>query len=111
LCDGLITPLGKAMRTGSVVARLNITPTPRPYKDHHAYCLFFSHGTCGKCIKRCPINAIGKNGHDKKRCQRYTEVKMPEIMSEKYGIDVSVCGLCQVGIPCTHGIPDPGDGV
>ena len=38
LCDGLITPVGKAMRVGSVVARVKIPPTPRPYKNHHAYC-------------------------------------------------------------------------
>ncbi len=110
LSDGLITPKGKAMRTGSVVARISIPPTPRPYKDHHAYCLFFSHGTCGKCIKRCPINAIDNDGHDKKRCQHYTEVSMPKIMKDKYDIEVSVCGLCQVDIPCMKGIPDPKDG-
>jgi len=39
LCDGLITPVGKAIRVGSVVARLEVHPTPRPYRDHHAYCL------------------------------------------------------------------------
>lgn len=111
LSDGLITPKGKAMRTGSVVARIHIHATPRPYKDHHAYCLFYSHGTCGKCIKRCPINAIDDSGHDKKRCQQYTEVKMPKYVKEAYGIDVSVCGLCQVDIPCMRGIPDPEDGI
>lgn len=110
LSDGLITPKGKAMRTGSVVARLDIAPTPRPYKDHHAYCLFFSHGTCGKCIQRCPVNAIDREGHDKKRCQQYTEVKMPKTMKQTYGIEVSACGLCQVGIPCMRGIPGPEDG-
>jgi epoxyqueuosine reductase len=31
LCDGLITARGKAMRVGSVVARVSIEPTPRPY--------------------------------------------------------------------------------
>jgi hypothetical protein len=34
LCDGLITARGKAMRTGSVVARLEIDASPRPYDDH-----------------------------------------------------------------------------
>ncbi len=110
LSDGLITPVGKAMRTGSVVARMTIPPSPRPYKDHHAYCLFFSHGTCGKCIPRCPINAISEEGHDKKRCMDFTEVKNAEYTKKTYGIEVSVCGLCQVDIPCTHGIPDPQDG-
>ena len=55
LCDGLITPVGKAMRVGSVVARIQIPPTPRPYQDHRAYCLFFAQGTCGDCIS--PMDA------------------------------------------------------
>jgi epoxyqueuosine reductase QueG len=111
LSDGLITPRGKAMRTGSVVARISIPPTARPYQDHHAYCLHFSHGTCGKCMARCPVNAISRDGHDKKRCQRYTEGKVPEFTKNKYNIEVSVCGLCQVDIPCMHHIPDPEEGL
>ena len=58
LCDGLITPKGKAMRVGSVVARIPIPPTVRPYTDHHAYCLYFTAGTCRKCVERCPVGAI-----------------------------------------------------
>ncbi|KPK87242.1 MAG: 4Fe-4S ferredoxin, partial [Deltaproteobacteria bacterium SM23_61] len=50
LCDGLITPKGKAMRCGSVIAKMKIPPTLRLYKDHHSYCLFYSYGTCGKCM-------------------------------------------------------------
>ena len=65
LCDGLITAKGKAMRVGSVVAKISIEPTPRPYADHRAYCLFFADGTCGKCIDRCPVRAITESGHDK----------------------------------------------
>lgn len=110
LSDGLITPKGKAMRTGSVVARISIAPSPRPYRDHRAYCLFYSHGTCGKCIDRCPINAISNNGHDKKRCQVFTEVKMRQYVKEAYDVEDSVCGLCQVDIPCMRSIPQPEDG-
>jgi epoxyqueuosine reductase QueG len=111
LCDGLITPVGKAMRTGSVVARMDIEPTPRPYADHHAYCLFYSHGSCGKCIPRCPVKAIDKNGHNKKRCQQYTEGKMPDYLKRTYTIDIPACGLCQVDVPCMHQIPDPAQGL
>ena len=110
LCDGLITPRGKAMRTGSVVARISIPPTPRPYSDHHAYCLHYTHHTCGHCISRCPVNAIGPEGHDKKRCQAYTEGKMPAFSKVTYGIDIPACGLCQVDVPCMARIPRPEDG-
>ncbi|MDH4264616.1 MAG: epoxyqueuosine reductase, partial [Deltaproteobacteria bacterium] len=71
LCDGLITPRGKAMRCGSVVAQIQISPTDRLYKDHQAYCLFFSKGICGQCIQRCPAGALSKEGHDKIKCRNY----------------------------------------
>lgn len=111
LCDGLITPVGKAMRTGSVVAKAAMTPTRRPYTDHHAYCLHYSHGTCGKCIPRCPVNAINEHGHDKKRCMQYTEVAMPRYMQKKYAVDTHACGLCQARVPCMDRIPRPEDGL
>ena len=75
LCDGLITPLGKAVRCGSVIARIPIQPSSRPYQDHHAYCLFYSKGICGKCIDRCPVGAITKDGHDKSKCQHYVDLE------------------------------------
>ncbi len=110
LCDGLITTVGKAVRIGSVVAHLHIDPTPRPYHDHHAYCLYYSHGTCGKCIARCPVNAITKEGHDKKRCMQYTEFTMNTYLKKTYGIDSYACGLCQCNVPCMDHIPAPDEG-
>lgn len=35
LSDALITPLGKAMRCGSVVARVKIQPTARSYEKYN----------------------------------------------------------------------------
>ncbi|MFZ0611728.1 MAG: 4Fe-4S double cluster binding domain-containing protein [Desulfobacterales bacterium] len=110
LCDGLITPVGKAMRTGSVVARATIHPTPRSYTDQYAYCLFYSHGTCGNCIPRCPVNAISETGHDKQVCMRYTLQKMKKYSLDTYGFAVSACGICQTGVPCMAGIPHPDAG-
>ncbi len=110
LCDGLITPVGKAMRTGSVVARLTISPTERSYDDHHAYCLFHSQGTCGRCIDRCPVQALSESGHDKRACLHYTEHKMNRYTRRSYGIDTYACGLCQADVPCTDHIPGPDEG-
>jgi len=104
LCDGLITPRGKAMRTGSVVARVNIVPTPRPYTDHRAYCLFFANGTCGKCIDRCPVLAITETGHDKEKCRQHL-ARSREYVKKTYKFEGYGCGLCQVGVPCEAGIP------
>ncbi len=104
LCDGLITARGKAMRVGSVVAKISIKPTPRPYSDHRAYCLFFANGTCGKCIDRCPARAISKSGHDKEKCRQHL-VRAREYVRKTYRFEGYGCGLCQVGGPCEDRIP------
>ena len=104
LCDGLITAKGKAMRVGSVVAKISIEPTPRPYADHRAYCLFFADGTCGKCIDRCPVRAITESGHDKQKCRQHL-VRSREYVKKTYKFEGYGCGLCQVGVPCEAGIP------
>ena len=109
LSDGLITPLGKAIRVGSVVAGTRIPPSPRPYDRHQAYCLFHSQGICGKCMRRCPAGAITAAGHDKVKCKAYIrQTAMPYIQS-RYGFEGKGCGLCQTGVPCESRIPVPGD--
>jgi len=104
LCDGLITAKGKAMRAGSVVAKICLQPTPRPYANHRAYCLFYAEGTCGKCIDRCPVRAITEAGHDKEKCRQHL-VRSREYVREAYKFKGYGCGLCQVGVPCEAGIP------
>jgi len=104
LCDGLITPKGKAMRCGSVVARIQIPPTPRPYEDHHAYCLFYAKGICGMCITRCPGGAISKSGHDKNACLKQLAVTT-QYSEKQFGITGYGCGFCQTGTPCESKIP------
>jgi epoxyqueuosine reductase len=106
LCDGLITPKGKAIRCASVVAQIKIPATPRPYRDHHAYCLHYAKGICGMCISRCPGGAITKSGHDKKACAKQCMVtneyaiKQLGLPQKAYG-----CGFCQTGVPCESKIP------
>jgi hypothetical protein len=108
LCDGLITKVGKAVRCGSVVARITLNATPRHYTTHHAYCLFFAKGICGACIKRCPAGAITDKGHDKKTCLAYLEgpiVRHAETAYGLFGADAYGCGLCQTKVPCESRIP------
>ncbi|MFW6103386.1 MAG: epoxyqueuosine reductase, partial [Chloroflexota bacterium] len=47
LCDGFITPAGKAMRCGSVITDVPLPVTPREYETHTSNCPFLSRGTCG----------------------------------------------------------------
>ncbi|MDR1777387.1 MAG: 4Fe-4S ferredoxin [Desulfovibrio sp.] len=105
LCDGLITPVGKSMRTGSVIMRAALPPSPRPYSSHREYCLFFNSGTCGKCIKRCPVGALSADGHDKRRCREFLQGTTRPYVNKTYHFDGYGCGLCQVGVPCETGIP------
>ena len=105
LCDGLITPRGKAHRVGSVVANVRVPATLRPYEDRHAYCLFFHDGSCSGCRKRCPVQAINEEGHDKKKCWDHAGVTCARFVKEQFGFDGYGCGLCQTGVPCESGIP------
>jgi len=104
LCDGLITPVGKAIRSGSVIAQITVEPTIRPYTDHHQYCLFFTSGKCGKCIRRCPAGAVTEKGHDKVKCYAYLQETL-KYVKNSFGIETYACGLCQTGVPCESIIP------
>ncbi|MGD9333124.1 MAG: epoxyqueuosine reductase, partial [Desulfobacterales bacterium] len=105
LSDGLITPLGKAMRVGSVVAGMRIEPSRRPYDHHQAYCLFHAKGVCGKCIDRCPAGAITEAGHDKVKCKTYIRQEAMPYVKSTYGFEGKGCGLCQTKVPCESRIP------
>ncbi len=105
LSDGLITPVGKAMRCGSVVARGSLPATPREYSSHQAWCLYYARGTCRVCARRCPADAISDAGHDKHKCHAYIREVTAVHANATLGVDASPCGLCQVKIPCEREIP------
>lgn len=105
LCDGLITPVGKAVRIGSVIARIDVPPSSRPYRDYREYCLFHAKGTCGKCIGRCPVRAVTEQGHDKIKCRRHSIDNATKYVKSNFGFDGYGCGLCQTAVPCESGIP------
>ena len=105
LCDGLITARGKAIRCGSVVAQIKIPATPRPYQDHHAYCLFYATGACGICTTRCPAQAVTtKSGHNKMACMKQCNATA-EYADKQLGLKGYGCGFCQTGVPCESRIP------
>lgn len=105
LSDGLITRVGKAIRCGSVIAKLMVEPDIRLYHDHHQYCLFYFDGSCQQCADRCPAEAINSNGHDKVKCHDYIRQKTAPFSEQQYGLKIDNCGLCQVKIACESGIP------
>ncbi len=109
LNDGFITPKGMAMRLGSVVTLLKLTPSEKKYRDYRENCLHFRNEKCGKCIKRCPAGAITEKGHDKNRCYDY--LRSEPLVSKRtgYGLEnpPASCGLCQTDVPCEFQIPRP----
>lgn len=105
LSDGLITRVGKAVRFGSVVVRMQLDPSPRPYSGHQDWCLWYAKDTCGACMSRCPVDAITAAGHDKPKCFDYIRTVTAPYVHEHYGTGATPCGLCQVKIPCEDRSP------
>jgi len=105
LSDGLITRVGKAVRFGSVVAKIDLEATPRPYAGHQDWCLWYAKGTCGACMQRCPAEAISESGHDKPKCFDYIRNVTSPYVHDNYGTGATPCGLCQVRIPCEDKAP------
>lgn len=107
LSDGLITPAGKAVRVGSVVAKMALPATKRPYTRHDAWCLRAIGVPCRACIRRCPAGAITEAGHDKEKCKAYIRTVTATYVAREQipGTPVNSCGLCQVGTPCEAGDP------
>ena len=105
LCDGLITPRGKAGRLGCVVTDLVLSPSDRPYDDPNAHCLYHFNGSCRACEARCPAGAITREGHDKDKCYDFMHNTSSPAKNSEYGVDITGCGLCQTKVPCEYEIP------
>jgi epoxyqueuosine reductase len=109
LNDGFITPKGMAMRLGSVVTLLKLTPSEKKYRHHRENCLQFRNEKCGKCIPRCPAGAITEKGHNKDKCYDYLRSEPLVAKRLEFGLQnpPPSCGLCQTDVPCEFEIPRP----
>jgi epoxyqueuosine reductase len=105
LSDGFITAKGKALRIGSVITNLPLTPSARPYSHHYANCLYYFNKTCKACAARCPAGAITAKGHDKDKCNQYSYGFIAPLKKAEYGVSITGCGLCQTKVPCENEIP------
>lgn len=103
---GLITAKGVAGRFGSVITDLLFNITPRAEGSHFQNCPFLVDGSCGACIDRCPVGAITAEGKDKSKCHHYMFIhdNIKE-QREAFGYKHSVCGKCQINVPCEDLIP------
>ncbi len=68
-----------------------------------------SKGICGACMKRCPVNAITKDGHDKAKCRMKAYGDAAKELATSYGGDgkqTAGCALCQTNVPCEFRNPN-----
>jgi ferredoxin len=124
LPETFITEVGCNIRLTSIITDAPLTVTPRSHKGVYGNCLHYADGTCGECISKCPVHAITREGHDKRKCSRFVR-KMREKMEKRpvrnmmkphyqrlNGIAKPVyrvgCALCQFGVPCTDKNPVAG---
>jgi epoxyqueuosine reductase QueG len=108
----LITENGCCGRFGSIVTEWEYTGTPGAGDVPEEKCLFKRNGSCGLCVKRCPVGAYRKVDDsaenrniiqfDRKRC--YSQCLKNAEKHKDLGY-ADVCGKCLVGLPCSVKAP------
>lgn len=93
----LITKEGTCGRFYSLITNF---PVEKVSPISQEYCLYKKDGSCGLCVKRCPIHALSLNREfDRIACEEH----LAEIET-RLGADA--CGKCVTGLPCTYRIPN-----
>ncbi|MBC2713508.1 MAG: epoxyqueuosine reductase [Desulfosarcina sp.] len=95
----LITKKGCCGRLGSVVTDAVIAPTQRQDRER---CLFKYDGSCRKCEKRCPADALGEVPFHRHDC--YDRLLENARLHERHGL-ADVCGKCAAIVPCSFTDP------
>lgn len=96
----LITPSGVCGRFGSLVTEVDLGDNPLMDAEHA--CLLKAGKKCGKCIERCPVNALTENGFDRRKCwDRLNDNR--HILDYYSGLPMTthVCGKCAAMLPCS----------
>ncbi|MCI7300813.1 MAG: hypothetical protein SOR93_15890 [Clostridiales Family XIII bacterium] len=111
LSDGFISEKGKAIRITSLIIEADLEPTDRKGRGPYDWCLYAFNGSCGACIKRCPVHAIDEKGHDKAACSAYEDEACDAYWPAhiERGTYIFGCGLCQSSVPCQNRRPVPDD--
>lgn len=95
----LITDKGCCGRLGSVITDAVIAPTPRTERER---CLFKYDGSCQKCERRCPVDALGEAPFRRQAC--HDRLLENARRHECHGL-ADVCGKCAAIVPCSFADP------
>ncbi|MBW2514168.1 MAG: epoxyqueuosine reductase [Deltaproteobacteria bacterium] len=96
----LITPSGVCGRFGSLVTEADLGDHPLMHTPEA--CLLKAGKKCGKCIERCPVNALTKDGFDRRKCwDRLNENRHTLAYYEDLPLSTHVCGKCNTMLPCS----------
>jgi epoxyqueuosine reductase QueG len=95
----IITKSGCAGRLGSIAIDAETVPTGRIQQE---YCLYLVDGSCGECVKNCPVNALRYDSIDRNVCK-----KQIHRIQETYEGDLKIVDSCAqcVAMPCAISLP------
>ena len=96
----LITPSGVCGRFGSLVTEADVGDNP--LMETPEACLLKAGKKCGKCIERCPVNALTEDGFDRRKCwDRLNENRHTLDYFSDLPLTTDVCGKCAAMLPCS----------
>lgn len=107
----LITDSGCCGRVSTVVTDLDVEHDA-PIREE--YCLYKKDGSCGACIKKCPVGALSGDGFDRRKCDAFcTETAAlhvgysdaPSYQLPNGLVGSNCCGKCVTVMPCTYKKP------
>lgn len=104
----LVTKSGCCGRYSTVVTNLDVEPD-MPLSEE--LCLFKKDGSCGVCMKNCPMGALSTSGYERQKCYSllrenakiYTEFGssyLDETGKNANSEGSEVCGKCITASPC-----------
>lgn len=104
----LITQKGCCGRYNTIVSDIDVEHGEIIEEE---YCLYKANGSCGICVKNCPMGALTENSYDRHLCYKllqqnaevYTEFGssyIDESGENANSVGSEVCGKCVTASPC-----------
>lgn len=105
LQGAFITEFGCNARLISIVTNKEFEDYSEPLKDIYSNCLYFQDKGCKKCIERCPVQSVTADKRIIEKCFEREYIENKKISLIKYGKEITACGLCMTGLPCSFTNP------